>query len=47
VIRAMVREFVNRVFDGSAEPLMVHLVKEQRLSKRDLAEIARMIRENE
>ena len=47
VIRAMVREFVNRVFDGSAEPLMIHLVKEQRLSKSDLAEIARMIRENE
>ncbi|HLY61434.1 MAG TPA: BlaI/MecI/CopY family transcriptional regulator [Terriglobia bacterium] len=47
VIRAMVREFVNRVFDGSAEPLMVHLVKEKRLSKSDLAEIARMIQENE
>src|SRR5690348_10805614 len=28
VIGSMVREFVNRVFDGSAEPLMVHLVKE-------------------
>jgi BlaI family transcriptional regulator, penicillinase repressor len=47
VIRDMVREFVNRVFDGSAEPLMVHLVKAKRLSKRDLGEIARMIRENE
>ena len=47
VIRDMVREFVNRVFDGSAEPLMLHLVKEKRLSKRDLAEISRMIRENE
>jgi predicted transcriptional regulator len=47
VIRAMVREFVNRVFDGSAEPLMVHLVKEKRLSKRELVEIARMIEENE
>jgi predicted transcriptional regulator len=47
VIRAMVREFVNRVFDGSAEPLMVHLVKEKRLSRRELAEITRMIRENE
>lgn len=47
VIRAMVREFVNRVFDGSAEPLMIHLVKEKRLSKTDLADIARMIREKE
>lgn len=47
VIRAMVREFVNRVFDGSAEPLMIHLVKEKRLSKTDLSDIARMIREKE
>lgn len=47
VIRAMVREFVNRVFDGSAEPLMIHLVKEKRLSKNDLADIARLIRENQ
>src|SRR5690349_20392738 len=34
VIRAMVRDFVNRIFGGSAEPLMVHLAKERRLSKR-------------
>ena len=33
VISGMVREFVNRVFDGSAEPLMVHLVKDRRLSR--------------
>src|SRR5260370_21955976 len=25
VIRGMVREFVNRVFNGSAEPLLLHL----------------------
>src|ERR1700748_1508819 len=29
VIRSMVREFVNRVFNGSAEPLLVHLVEDQ------------------
>ena len=42
VIGAMVREFVNRVFNGSAEPLLVHLVKEHDLSREDLAEIAQM-----
>jgi len=42
VIGAMVREFVNRVFNGSAEPLLVHLVREHGLSPEDLAEIARL-----
>ena len=42
VIGALVRDFVNRVFNGSAEPLLVHLVEEHDLSKEDLAEIARM-----
>ena len=42
VIGAMVREFVNRVFNGSAEPLLVHLVNEHELSAADLAEIARL-----
>src|SRR3984893_11373593 len=40
VIGAMVREFVNRVFNGSAEPLLVHLVEEQGLSAQDLEEVA-------
>jgi BlaI family penicillinase repressor len=42
VVGALVRDFVNRVFNGSAEPLLVHLVEEHDLSKEDLAEIARM-----
>jgi BlaI family penicillinase repressor len=45
VIGAMVREFVNRVFNGSAEPLLVHLVEESNLSRRDLEEIARLRKE--
>ena len=45
VIGAMVREFVDRVFNGSAEPLLVHLVEDQKLSSKDLEEISRMIRE--
>ena len=47
VIRSMVREFVDRVFNGSAEPLVVHLVEDRRLSEKDLKEIARMIEEEE
>ena len=42
VIGAMVREFVNRVFNGSAEPLLVHLVEEHDLSREDLEEIAHL-----
>jgi len=45
VVKAMVREFVDRVFNGSAEPLLVQLIKDRRLSAKDLAKIARMIRE--
>ena len=44
VIAGMVREFVNRVFNGSAEPLLVHLVEEHNLSPEDLEEIAKLRR---
>jgi BlaI family penicillinase repressor len=47
VIQGMVREFVNRVFNGSAEPLLLHLMEDQRLSKKELEEITRMIRRKE
>jgi len=46
VIGAMVREFVNRVFNGSAEPLLVHLVEDNQLSGKDLEEIARLRRKS-
>ncbi len=46
VIKGMVREFVNRVFNGSAEPLLVHLMEDRKLSGKDLEEISRMIRED-
>src|SRR5205809_6470932 len=45
VIRGMVREFVDRVFNGSAEPVLLHLVEDRRRSKSDLEEIRRMIEE--
>jgi predicted transcriptional regulator len=46
VVGAMVRDFVNRVFNGSAEPLLVHLVEEHKLSPEDLEEIARLRRKS-
>src|SRR5580692_6672039 len=46
VIRSMVREFVNRVFNGSAEPLLVHLVEDQHLTDKDLDDIRRSIRKD-
>lgn len=46
VIGAMVREFVNRVFNGSAEPLLVHLVEEHNLSREELDEIAQLRRKS-
>ena len=47
VISGMVDDFVGRVFEGSAAPLVVSLVKDKKISKKDLDEIARMIREAE
>jgi len=44
VVGAMVREFLDRVFGGSAEPLLVHLLEDRRLTERDLADLARRIR---
>jgi BlaI family transcriptional regulator, penicillinase repressor len=44
VIRGMVREFVERVFNGSARPLVAHLIEDDRISDADLREIARLMR---
>jgi predicted transcriptional regulator len=44
VLGAMVRDFVERVLDGSAEPLLVQLIEERRLSEKDLEQLARRIR---
>ncbi len=44
VERRMVRDFVNRVFDGAAEPLLLHLVNDKKLSQADVDEIARILR---
>jgi BlaI family penicillinase repressor len=46
VIGGMIREFIDRVFNGSAEPLLVHLVKDRRIRDKDLQKIVRMIEES-
>ena len=43
VIRGMVRDFVDRVFNGSAQPLLLHLVEEKKLSAADLKEITAIL----
>ena len=45
VLRQIVGDFINRVFNGSTEPLLAHLVEERRLSGKDLETISRMIQE--
>jgi predicted transcriptional regulator len=44
VVRAMVRDFLDRVFNGAAEPLLVHLLEDRRLTQRDLEALARRVR---
>ncbi|OFW37161.1 MAG: CopY family transcriptional regulator [Acidobacteria bacterium RIFCSPLOWO2_12_FULL_67_14b] len=43
VVRSMVREFVDRVFDGSARPLLVHLLKEKGLTDRERRELQKLL----
>jgi len=47
VIAGMVDDFVGKVFEGSARPLVLSLVKDRKLSKKDIEEIARLIEETE
>ncbi len=45
VVGSLVNDFIGRVFNGSAKPLLVHLVENDRLSQEELDEIARLMRE--
>lgn len=45
VVTSMIREFIDRVFDGASRPLLLHLVKDRRLSAADRAELRRLIDE--
>ena len=45
VLGAMVRDFVDRVFDGAAAPLLLHLAKDGRLSREERETIRRLAEE--
>ncbi len=47
VVSKMLDDFVARVFHGSARPLVLALLKEKKISRRDLDEIARLAEEEE
>jgi BlaI family penicillinase repressor len=47
VVGQMVTDFVDRVFDGAATGLLVHLAKNNRLSKDERQNIRRIIEEME
>ena len=47
VIGDMVREFVDRVFDGASRPMLLHLVQRTKLSARERQALLRAIEEIE
>ena len=47
VLGGMVREFVDRVFDGASRPMLLHLVKETKLSEKERKALLRAIEEVE
>ena len=47
VVGVMVKDFVDRVFDGAASGLLVHLARDNRLSNDERKDIRRIIEEME
>ena len=47
VVGQMVKDFVDRVFDGAAGGLLVHLARDNRLSNNEREDIRRIIEEME
>jgi len=45
VVGAMVRDFVDRVFDGASSSLLLHLAKDSRLTDRQRKAVQRIIEE--
>ena len=43
VVGSMVQEFVKRVFNGSAKPLLVHLLENQDIDREQLEEIRELL----
>jgi predicted transcriptional regulator len=47
VVGNMVREFVKRVFDGSAKPLLMHLVENKEINRAELDEIRQLMKKRQ
>jgi len=45
-VGALLRDFMNRVFDGSARPLLVHLAGDGQLTKDDVEELRQLIKKS-
>jgi len=45
VVGSMVNEFIHRVFNGSARPLLVHLVENPDIHPNELAEIEKLLKD--
>ena len=43
VVKSMVQEFIDRVFDGASRPLFQHLVEREPLTEAERAELVRLI----
>jgi BlaI family transcriptional regulator, penicillinase repressor len=47
VVGAMVRDFVDRVFDGASDALFVHLAKDSRLTEKQRRIVRQLLEESE
>ena len=47
VIGAMVRDFVDRVFDGASDALLVHLARDNRLTEKQRRIVRQLLEESE
>ena len=47
VLGGMVREFIDRVFDGASRPMLLHLVRETKLSDKERRALLRAIEEGD
>jgi BlaI family penicillinase repressor len=43
VVNNLINEFVNRVFNGSAHPLLVHLVDDRSIRPQELEELEKLV----
>lgn len=47
VVGAMVKDFIDRVFDGASEALLVHLARDNGLSEKQRKTVKRMVEDME